>query len=138
MEPTDPYQFICLFHLTGFFFDFSNYSQFASWAVHTRLTQQKRNTIDNMKCYIITYDLRKFRNYDALYFAIKSYGTWGKITESTWAIVTNQSTAEIRNYLLNFIDNDDRLFVIKSGGEAAWQNTIAENHWLQQHLPKIY
>jgi FAD/FMN-containing dehydrogenase len=91
-----------------------------------------------MKCYIITYDLRKFRNYDALYFAIKSYGTWGKITESTWAIVTNQNTAEIRNYLLNFIDDDDRLFVIKSGGEAAWQNTIAENHWLQQHLPKIY
>lgn len=91
-----------------------------------------------MKCYIITYDLRKFRNYDALYNAIKSYGTWGKITESTWAIVTYQNTAQIRDYLLNFIDNDDRLFVIKSGGEAAWQNAIAENNWLQQHLPKSY
>lgn len=91
-----------------------------------------------MKCYIITYDLRKFRNYDALYNAIKSYGTWGKITESTWAIVTYQSTAQIRDYLLNYIDNDDRLFVLKSGGEAAWQNVIAENNWLQQHLPKTY
>ena len=91
-----------------------------------------------MKCYIITYDLRKFRNYDALYNAIKSYGTWGKITESTWAIVTYQNTAQIRDYLLNYIDNDDRLFVLKSGGEAAWQNVIAENNWLQQHLPKTY
>lgn len=91
-----------------------------------------------MKCYIITYDLRQFRNYDALYNGIKSYGTWGKITESTWAIVTYQNAAQIRDYLLNFIDSDDRLFVIKGGGEAAWQNAIADNNWLQQQLPKTY
>jgi hypothetical protein len=77
------------------------------------------------------------RNYDALYEAIKSYGTWGKITESTWAIVTNQNSNQIRDYLAKFTDNDDRIFVMKGGGEAAWQNVIAENDWLQKHLPKL-
>jgi len=91
-----------------------------------------------MKCYIITYDLRKHRNYDALHNAIKAYGTWGKITESTWAIVTYQNSTQIRDYLLNFVDKDDRLFVIKSGGDAAWLNAIAEYNWLQQNLPKVY
>ena len=90
-----------------------------------------------MNCYIISYDLRKFRNYDALYNAIKSFGTWGKINESMWAIVTYQSSAQIRDYLLRYLDRDDRLFVIKSGGEAAWQNAIADDQWLRQQLPKI-
>lgn len=90
-----------------------------------------------MKCYIIIYDLRRVRNYDALYDAIRSYGTWGKITESTWAVVTTQSAAQIRDYLLNFLDNDDRLMVIKSGAEAAWQNAMANSQWLKEQLPKM-
>ncbi|MEQ9468291.1 MAG: CRISPR-associated protein Cas2 [Ekhidna sp.] len=91
-----------------------------------------------MKSYIISYDLRSpGRNYNALYDAIKSYGTWGKVTESTWAIITTQSAAQIRDYLLKHIDVNDRIFVIKSGGEAAWRNVIAENDWLKKHLPKV-
>lgn len=91
-----------------------------------------------MKCYIIAYEIKNFRNYDSFYNAIRSYGTWGKITESMWAIVTNQSSAQIREYLSKFIDLNDRLFVIKSGGEAAWQNSIADNDWLKQQIPKLY
>jgi len=90
-----------------------------------------------MRCYIIAYDLRLYRNYEALHNAIKSYGTWGKINESTWAIVTQQNSIQIRDYLLNFMDKDDRLFVIKSGAEAAWLNAMADNEWLKQQLPKI-
>ena len=89
-----------------------------------------------MKCYLIIYDLRKLRNYDMLYEAIKSYGTWGKVSESTWAIVTSQNATQIRDYLLRFLDKDDRLMVIKSGAEAAWQNAIANSEWLKKHLPK--
>ena len=41
------------------------------------------------KCYIISYDLMApGKNYELLYNTIKSYGTWGKITESCWIIVT--------------------------------------------------
>jgi hypothetical protein len=87
-----------------------------------------------MACYIVPYDLRKQRNYDELYEAIKSYGTWAHILESTWAVETTKSAVEVRDHLLEFIDSDDGLFVIKSGKEAAWQGVICKNDWLKEHL----
>jgi CRISPR/Cas system-associated endoribonuclease Cas2 len=88
-----------------------------------------------MKCYIILYDLKvPGRNYQQLYDAIQAYGTWGKISESAWAIVTTQNTTEIRDNLTKYIDSNDRLFVIKSGKEAAWRNSIADIDWLKKFL----
>lgn len=87
-----------------------------------------------MAAYLITYDLRNKRDYDSLYSAIKSYGTWAKITESSWAIVTDQTAIQIRDYLSKFLDEDDRVFVAKYGGAAAWRNVIAKNEWFHQHL----
>ena len=87
-----------------------------------------------MTCYIICYDLRNDRNYESLHKEIKSYSKWGRINESTWAVVTNKSAVEIRDNLLKVIDNDDRLFVIKSGVEAAWNNSICKNQWLKENL----
>ncbi len=88
-----------------------------------------------VNCFIISYDLcSPNRNYSQLYSAIKSYGTWGRLTESTWAIVTDATVVQIRNFLVRFIDNDDRLIIIKSGKEAAWLRAMATNEWLQQNL----
>lgn len=89
-----------------------------------------------MKCYIITYDLRFAKNYESLIDKIKKYPRWAKITESTWAIVTSQSASDIRNHLRMYMDEDDRLFVIKSGIEAAWKNVMASNEWLKENLIK--
>lgn len=86
-------------------------------------------------CFIISYDLcSPSQDYNQLYSAIKSFGTWGRLTESTWAIVTDSTVVQIRNFLMRFIDNDDRLIVIKGGKEAAWVHTIADNNWIQQNL----
>ncbi|MBN2424520.1 MAG: hypothetical protein JXB44_05815 [Calditrichaceae bacterium] len=88
-----------------------------------------------MACYIISYDLRKpGRNYDALYDAIRSYGTWAKVNESVWAIVTQQTAVQIRENLDKHLDSNDRIFVIKSGIEAAWRNSICKNEWLKDNL----
>jgi hypothetical protein len=87
-----------------------------------------------MATYIVSYDLRKQRNYDALYEAIKSYGTWAHILESLWAIVSSRTTSEVRDHLAKFIDSDDGLFVIKSGKEAAWVGVTCNNEWLKQNL----
>ena len=89
-----------------------------------------------MKCYLISYDLINRRDYNVLYDAIRSYGTWAKINESLWAIVTTQSALQIYENLIKFVDNDDRLFVIKSGGEAAWINAISSDDWLKSNLIK--
>lgn len=87
-----------------------------------------------MKCYIISYDLVNQRNYEELWEAIKKYPGWAKITESTWAVKTEHSAKQIRDDLSQFLDQDDRVFVIKSGIEAAWRNCICRNEWLQNNL----
>jgi hypothetical protein len=89
-----------------------------------------------MACYIVSYDLRKpGRNYEKLYEGIQSYTTWAHINESLWAVVTASHTAtQVRDYLSQFIDSDDRIFVIKSGVEAAWRQAMCKNEWLKEHL----
>ena len=83
------------------------------------------------------YDLRKpGRDYNMLYSAIKSYAHWGKITESTWAVVSESDAFAIRDHLMKFIDSNDRLMVIRSGQHAAWVNAMASNDWLKQNLVK--
>lgn len=87
-----------------------------------------------MPCYLISYDLRRDRDYDDLYEAIKEYRTWAHVLESTWAVVTQTSAKEIRNDLEQYTDNDDGLFVVKSGTEAAWRNVLCDNEWLKDNL----
>lgn len=88
-----------------------------------------------MATYIVTYDLRApNRNYEALYEAIKEYRTWAHINESVWAVVTEQSAVVVRDYLMQFMDQNDSIFVVKSGAEAAWRGVLCKNEWLKEHL----
>ena len=87
-----------------------------------------------MKTYIISYDLRKVRDYKDLHDAIKSYGTWAHVLKSLWVVHSNSSAKEIREKLLYYMDSDDGIFVVKSGGEAAWRNVISNNEWLKKYL----
>jgi hypothetical protein len=41
-----------------------------------------------MRVYQISYDLRKQRNYEALYQRIKAYGTRAHPLESSWVIAS--------------------------------------------------
>ena len=88
-----------------------------------------------MKLYQIDYDLRKQRNYDALYERIKSYGNWCHALESSWVIATDQSAVQIRDYLYQALDKDDGLLVTRLQGEAAWIGLDSKvTDWLKQHL----
>ena len=91
-----------------------------------------------MACYIVTYDLvhADTMDYQELISAIQKYSKWGRISKSVWAVVPQQgiTAAMIRDNLAKFIDKDDRLFVIKSGVEAAWRNSMCDNGWLKENL----
>ena len=88
-----------------------------------------------MACYIISYDLKiEGQSYNALYEKIKNYGTWAHITESTWAIVSNATAREIYNNLIQVMDYNDSLFIIKSAREANWNNVLCRNTWLLDNL----
>ena len=89
-----------------------------------------------MPTYIISYDLKEAstEQYEILYDKIKGYGTWAHITESTWAIVTEQKAPEIRDYMCSNIPEGSTMFVLKSGVASAWKNVLCKNEWLKNNL----
>jgi hypothetical protein len=84
--------------------------------------------------YIISYDVAKGGQYEPLINAIKAYGTWAHITESTWAVVTSKEATQIRDNLIKFLPEGSRLIVVKSGTEAAWGDVLCSNDWLKKNL----
>lgn len=85
-------------------------------------------------CYIVSYDMAKNGDYNALFEAIKSYGIYAHITESTWAVVTHNNATAVRDHLNRYLPAGSRLFVVKSGVESAWHNVICNNEWLKRYL----
>lgn len=74
-----------------------------------------------MSAYIVTYDLHKQgQNYDCIIAKLKAYPTHWHMQRSVWIISTNQSAAQVRDSLQSCLDSNDKLFVGKLSGEAAW------------------
>ena len=65
--------------------------------------------------YLITYDLnKKGQNYDKLYEAIKSLGSWWHYLDSTWLVETSYSASQISEKLRKEgIDDNDNLLVFR-------------------------
>lgn len=89
----------------------------------------------NGTTYIIAFELGEGGNSSQILATIKTYGTWAKITENTWAVVAiSEKAVVVRDKLRPFIGTGGRLFVIKSGYESAWANPHASNEWLRKYL----
>jgi CRISPR/Cas system-associated endoribonuclease Cas2 len=89
-----------------------------------------------MTVHVIAYDLQTpGQNYDDLKKKIKSYGTWCHIQESVWMIESSKTCVEIRDDLETVLDNNDKIFVGKMAGEAAWRGLgDAISKWLKDNL----
>jgi len=89
-----------------------------------------------MNVYCISYDLKKpDRDYEKLTEAIKTYGKWWHQTGSVWFIVSEQEASVIRDYLMQFIDKNDKLFVIRVvRGWAGTGFTTEEYDWIKNNL----
>ena len=83
-----------------------------------------------METYIISYDMAWGGDYNALHEAIQSYGAWARITDSTWAVLTEYSAHLICDHLSEYLPDGSRLFVVRSGDEAAWQY-VNSSEWLE-------
>ena len=81
-----------------------------------------------MKIFIVNYDLRKVRNYDALYERLESLG--GKrVLESMWTLKlsdTNTCTG-LRDDLLEYMDSDDGIYVAHISS-SAWNRLDNQPH----------
>lgn len=85
-----------------------------------------------MDLHLINYDLTNpGQNYNKLIEAIRSYRYRIKICESCWAVQTDQSNTQIRDYLQPFLDSNDRLFVCTFSGWASWNLPKEVTDWLK-------
>lgn len=88
-----------------------------------------------MNFYSITYDLIRIKDYKKLSEGIVRLcnDTWVRPTQSQWIIATNKTSIQIRDYLLNYVDSDDLLFVARVyEHDLAWfniHNDVAD--WLK-------
>jgi hypothetical protein len=73
-----------------------------------------------MPAHLIAYDLRRpDRDYEKLSASIKEMGQWCHCIESLWIVVTDLSTAEVRDLLIHSIDTNDDLIVMELAGPWA-------------------
>lgn len=89
-----------------------------------------------MTCYIVTFEVESAQDKSTLEERLKAYGTYCPINTNCWAIVTNQTAGKVRDNLMEVIQTSDKIFVIKSGVEAAWRNVYGQKNsdWLKGRL----
>ncbi|MHB8928856.1 MAG: hypothetical protein ACYC9Q_14640 [Bacillota bacterium] len=84
---------------------------------------------------IVCYDLLKpGQDYSSLIAELQKYPKWARVTESTWAISTNQGCVAVRDHLRQYMDANDRLFVGALAGEAAWAKVKCTDEMLKDIL----
>ena len=85
-----------------------------------------------MPRYIITYDLHApGQNYEALAERIKSYPRWAKLMQSTWCVVTSQTSEQVRDHLKPALDGNDKLLVGVLGRSAWYGLSSKLTDWLK-------
>jgi hypothetical protein len=83
---------------------------------------------------LITYDLcAPIRNYPNLTNAIQAFPSCQKVTESCWVVAALGTCFQIAEYLRQFVDSNDRLFVAELT-DAAWLNVLCQDSDLRQTL----
>lgn len=89
-----------------------------------------------MACYIVIFELKDSSELPTFKDALKSFSGYCPLTPHSWAIITDQKAAEIRDKLASSINAGSRVFVIRSGTEGAWRNSYGEKHneWLKKYL----
>ena len=89
-----------------------------------------------MPTYMVGYDLNApGKNYGELIEALKGYGTYWHHLDSIWLIVTDRTTSEIRDYVGQFLDQNDELLVAKLSGAWATKGIQKSgNDWLHSNV----
>ena len=82
---------------------------------------------------IISYDLlNPGQNYDRLIKLIKAYPSWARLGGSAYLIYTDSSPVQVRDYLRQALDRNDKLYVGVSPPPSAWIGMPEDvSKWIQ-------
>jgi hypothetical protein len=75
-----------------------------------------------MPLYLISYDLRKQKNYDDLLKALRDIGA-KRVLRSQWLFNSTSSAKQVGDWVLGYLDSDDGLLVCQvstADGLMAW------------------
>jgi len=87
-----------------------------------------------MAIYLITYDLNKETKRPDILGEIKMTD-WAKLSESSYAIDTQETSSAVYNRLKKYIDDNDTLYVITLKKPYGGRGPQAVNDWLENRLP---
>jgi hypothetical protein len=89
-----------------------------------------------MRTYIVTFEVKDATRKIRVKEKLKEFRFYCPIHDNTWAIRTNNKATDIRDVIIPFMSSEDRIFVIRTGTEAAWKNAYGIEHseWLKKHL----
>jgi len=90
-----------------------------------------------MTTYLISYDLPEpERDYAALEKAIQAYGIFCHLQNSVWLISTEENATAIRDSLKQHLDENDKLFIVKTTAPASWRGDYDDRiiAWLNRFL----
>jgi hypothetical protein len=91
----------------------------------------------DMPTYMVSYDLKtQGKDYSALIKALQEgYRSYWHCLDSIWLIVADQNHTQVRDYLVQHIDDNDQLIVADLGGNAAWHGFSEEcSNWITNNL----
>lgn len=85
---------------------------------------------------IVSYDLRQQgQNYKCIIEKLESYPVHWHMQGSVWILVTDDKASQVRDSLKSCLDSNDKLFVGRLSGEAAWHgHTNEANKWIKSIL----
>jgi hypothetical protein len=89
-----------------------------------------------MNCYIVSFETKTEASRERVRERLRLYKRYCPIHKYCWAIMSDDAAKSIRDEVAKVMDSGERLFVIRSGTEAAWQNSFGEknNEWLRKNL----
>jgi hypothetical protein len=91
-----------------------------------------------MAVYMIGYDLHPSaeKNYDELFAALEGIGSgYWDCLDSTWLVITEKVPTQIRDELKQYLEDGDRLLVMRYGEGAAWLGFKDDcDTWLDDNL----
>jgi hypothetical protein len=89
-----------------------------------------------MALYLISYDLRKARNYQPVYDQLAKWGAV-RVLESLWLTCVALAANQVRDVLGALVDADDGVIVIELKAGSTWSGLRAKPpgiEWLRQNI----
>lgn len=89
-----------------------------------------------MTCYVVTFETNSAASKTKIEERLKAYGYYCPIHDTCWAIKTPDKAMQVLEAVRSVAAQGERIFVIRSGTEAAWANGYGEKHteWLKENL----